>query len=354
MGVSRAEAAGLAGALLAHAVLLAVLGRSPASGPVNAAAPAGDADVEVELSPEPVVPSPVPEPELAPLRGGSAAPLLASRALPPAASPVHGAPGAGASDGVSPAAPAEAPLDVRAPLSLSADAIGLGGRNVFLGALPDGAGPAPQKEGPPANVAPGVQQSLRDALHERDHGIGLDIGGPVVAVAEELTRPSNTPLNSRAVFEVIADADGNVTSVSLVDVSQGRSEWEHIAASLGQALRTRKLHVPAGTGGVTMTLEVASRWQLPSGHDPETEVSVLGIPVKKAPRESKQPKKVEILKPELKIVEAPPQPETPTGVKLPQYQLHVVDLFSLDIDPTDLTPRPLRVVHARIVRERVL
>ena len=27
---------------------------------------------------------------------------------------------------------------------------------------------------------------------------------------------------------------------------------------------------------------------------------------------------------------------------------------ALDIDPTDLTPRPLRVVHARVVREKLL
>jgi len=143
-------------------------------------------------------------------------------------------------------------------------------------------------------------------------------------------------------------------ALSLVDASQGRAEWEHVATSLRDALRTRRLHVPGGTGGVAITLEVASRWQLPSGHDPDTEVSVLGIPVKKAQPESRHAKKVEILKPELKIVEAPAQPEVTTGVKLPQYQVQVVKLLGLDIDETDLTPRPLRVVHARVVREKIL
>jgi hypothetical protein len=98
---------------------------------------------------------------------------------------------------------------------------------------------------------------------------------------------------------------------------------------------------------------VASRWQLPSGHDPDTEVSVLGIPVKKAAPENKRPMKMEILKPELKVVEAPAQPEgQPT--KLPQYQLQLGKLLGLDIDETDLAPRPLRVVHARVVREKLL
>ena len=41
-------------------------------------------------------------------------------------------------------------------------------------------------------------------------------------------------------------------------------------------------------------------------------------------------------------------------MKLPQYEVQVVKLLGLDIDPTDLTPRPLRVVHARVVREKLL
>jgi hypothetical protein len=350
MGVSRTEVAGLAGAFVAHAALLALVTLAPAPpAAVRVAEPPLETSIDIELTPEPVPSSPVPE------QSSVAVAFPTSLAVGRVASHVpdeRQAPSDDTSAAVAPTPSFERPLDLRAPQTLSADAVGLGGRNVFLGALPDGtSAPAPH-DTPPANVAPGVQQSLRDALHEHDHGIGLDIGGPVVAIVEDLTRPSSTPLNSRAVFEVTADASGNVTAVSLADASQGRAEWERVATSLREALRTRKLHVPAGTGGVAITLEVASRWQLPSGHDPDTEVSILGIPVKKASRESKQPKKVEILKPELKIVQTAP-PEGQTSV-LPQYRIEVVKLLGLDIDPTDLTPRPLRVVHARVVREKVL
>jgi hypothetical protein len=349
MAVSRAEAASLAGALVAHAVVAALATLAPLPAPVRVAEPAREADVDVDLIAEPVPSSPIPE------SGSAAVPRPASPGVARVASRVVADGRATPSDDTP--APGtstqfERPVDLRTPQSLSADAIGLGGRNVLLGALPDGTSAPAQEDAPPANVAPGVQQSLRDALHEHDHGIGLDIGGPIVAIVEDLTRPSSTPVNSRAVFEVTADASGNVTGVTLVDVSQGRAEWERVATSLREALRTRKLHVPDGTGGVAITLEVASRWQLPSGHDPDTEVSILGIPVKKASPASKQPKKVEILKPELKIVQTPP-PEGQTSV-LPQYRIEVVKLIGLDIDPTDLTPRPLRVVHARVVREKVL
>lgn len=347
--MSRAEAAGLAGALVAHAVVLALVALAPAAAEVQLAEPAREPDIDVDLAVEPI-PSPT-IPEQGPASVALPATLGASRL----AAHSRSEPRAPSEDTSAPPAPAQAfesSPDLRAPQGLSADAIGLGGRNVFLGALPDGTPAPPRQDAPPANVAPGVQQSLRDALHDHDHGVGLDIGGPVIAVLEELTRPSATPLNSRAVFEVTADASGNVTGVSLVDASQGRAEWEQVATSLRGSLRARKLHVPAGTGGVAITLEVASRWQLPSGHDPDTEVSILGIPVKKAPRESKQPMKVEILKPELKITQTPP-PEGQTSV-LPQYTVQVVKLLGLDIDPTDLTPRPLRVVHARVVREKIL
>jgi len=220
--------------------------------------------------------------------------------------------------------------------------------------MPDHVGTPAPTEAPRANVAPGVQQSLRDALHEHDHGIGLDVGGPIVAVAEDVTRPSAAPLDSHARLEVTADAAGHVTSVRLVNASEGYAEWERVAASLREALRSRTLRVPDGSGGVVVTLEVTSRWQLPSGHDPDTEVTLLGIPLKKARKQSRRPDKVEILEPDVKIVEAPPQPGTQASLRLPQYQLRLIDLLDLDVDPTDLTPRPLRVVHARVVKEKVL
>src|SRR6185437_2616285 len=104
------------------------------------------------------------------------------------------------------------------------------------------------------NVAPGIQQSLRDALHDRDHALGLDSGGPIVAVLEGLARPSDTPVNSRAVFEVAADSEGHVTAVRLVDASEGFDRWDKLSAALRAALQSQHLRVPRGAAGVVVTL----------------------------------------------------------------------------------------------------
>jgi hypothetical protein len=248
--------------------------------------------------------------------------------------------------------------------SLSPEQLGLGKHNVFLTGLPGGAEPRtgeraqgerPQSESRGANEAPGIEQSVRDALHEHDVAIGLGAGGPVVTVAEEATRSSDALTNSRARFEVEADAGGGVRAVRVLDVSEARSEWEAVAGKIHDRLRGRRLRVPPGSAGVLMTLEVASRWQLPSGHDPDTAVSVLGVPFKKASPTSKQPVRVDVLKPTFRVTEAPVDPGTsaPAHPMLP-YRLELFDFFNSNFDPTDLVPRPLRVVHARVVREKVL
>jgi len=36
----------------------------------------------------------------------------------------------------------------------------------------------------------------------------------------------------------------------------------------------------------------------------------------------------------------------------PRHHVSLIDLIAVDLDPSDLTPRPVRVVHARVVKER--
>jgi hypothetical protein len=243
----------------------------------------------------------------------------------------------------------------RRPPKLSADAIGLGPRNVFLDGLAGGAERHPASGQSIQNEAPGVDQSIRDALSDRDREVGLAAGGPIVGVAEEISRASETPWNSQATFEVVTDASGAVTAVHLLNASEAWGAWAQVAQDLNAALRGRTLRVPAGSSGLAVTLDVVSRLQLPSGHDPDIAVSVLGLPVKKAAATSKQPQRVDILKPEVAVRDVEPRPDSSPPVKLPLKQLVVgLQLLVLGIDPTDLTPRPLRVVHARVVRERGL
>ncbi len=243
----------------------------------------------------------------------------------------------------------------RRPTTLSADAIGLGPRNVFLEGLVGGPERHPAANPSAQNEAPGVEQSIRDALSERDREIGLAAGGPIVRVAEEISRASETPWNSRATFEVITDASGAVVALHLLNASEAWGAWERVAKDLHAALRGRTLHVPEGSTGLAVTLDVVSRLQLPSGHDPDMAVSVLGLPVKKAPSASRNPQRVDILKPELTVRDVDPPPDLGPPVKLPPKHVAIgLQLLVLGIDPTDLTPRPLRVVHARIVREHGL
>jgi hypothetical protein len=261
------------------------------------------------------------------------------------------------------------PFDPTVPQSLSPEMIGLGGRNVFLGALPPGMTGAPATEpGPaagrsvPRRDSPGasgpsraLQDGIREALHEGDVAKGLGAGGPVVTAAESSVRESDVPLNAHAILEATTDARGEVLSVRVLGDSAGRADWEDVASRVREALRGRRLRVPPGSGGVVVTLDVTSRWQLASGHDPDVEVSVAGQPVKPARPESKDPVRVEVLKPEVKVEETSPPPDLSPPVKVPPAHAQAgVKILGIDFDVTDLAPRPSRVVHARVVREKLL
>jgi hypothetical protein len=274
-------------------------------------------------------------------------------------------------EGVSSDRPDEAlerPFDPTGGQSLTPEAIGLGGRNVFLGGLPQGiAGPAtsassitaaraaPRGEGGASGPSRALQDGIRDALHDRDVARGLGAGGPVVTAAEASVRESDVPLNAHAILEATTDGQGEVVSVRILGESAGRADWQDVASRVREALRGRKLRVPSGSGGVVVTLDVTSRWQLASGHDPDVEVAVAGQPVKPARPESKNPVRVDVLKPELKVEETEPPPDLSPPVKLPpQHAEARIKILGVDFDVTDLAPRPSRVVHARILREKIL
>jgi hypothetical protein len=184
--------------------------------------------------------------------------------------------------------------------------------------------------------------------------VGLDIGGPVVGLAEDLARASAAPVRSSAHFDLTADAGGNVTSVALAEATDGWDGWKQVAEALAAALRGRPLRVPSSARGVVMRLEVTSDVQLPSGFDPGVEVSVLNIPFKKAPPDQKRPRRVEILKIEPKIEEVPADPSLSGSAKLPRYRLSLGKIFGIAFDPVDIGAPAQRVVHAHIVTERTL
>jgi hypothetical protein len=302
----RRELAGLSGAIVAHGAVFACLAGSPPSVPVPVEAPRPvEIDVE-ETAPEkaPALPTSTAIPTSTPTSTSTSIPTPTPTSTPTSPSlPLVAA--------LSPAA--LPPLDLSSAPPLSADQLGLGGRHLFLGPLsepPAASAPPPSPEGTP-NVAPGAQQSLRDALRAHDHALGLDVGGPIVAVAEEIVRPSDTPVDSHAVFQITADAGGNVTSVVLLDASQGRGAWERVASNLAGALRSRRLTM-RGHAGAVITLDVTSRWAMPSGSKPRQPFSRPHV--------------------------------GPSGAGL---------TYSMAFDVTDIGARPLRSVHARILGEKL-
>ncbi len=198
------------------------------------------------------------------------------------------------------AASSGAPMGLTRPTRLSLAQLGLAGRNMFLGASSDKVGAAPEPA-PEHNEAPGVELSMRDAQLEHDHAAGLDGSGAVIGAAEEVARANDAPLNSKAMFELTVDPHGDVTSVHLMAATAAEGAWERIGASLVSSLRARRPVLRHGTAMV-VTLEITSRWQLPSGDNP-------GSPVGS-------------------------------------------DRGGLSFDVTDIGARPLRVVHARIVKEK--
>jgi hypothetical protein len=275
------EGVGLAVALAVHATALLLMGRR-AEGPVDGLDHAPPLEVEVEAPP---VEPPAPQPPEAPSKEPETAPAPAAARVAAIAPGPHEHGEEAPPPELAPPAPSASsftfnPASPNAAPGLSDEALGLAGRNRFLGVAqlavpggPEAHGEAPAAEGP-RNVAPGVDQSIRDALDAHDHELGFDVGGPIIAVAEELTRPSDTPMNGRAVFEVTIDADGNVGDVRLVDAHDARGAWESLGAQIGATLRARRIAWRLSKGhGVAVRFEINSRYVLPSGSTPGKVVS---------------------------------------------------------------------------------
>jgi hypothetical protein len=334
-------------ALAIHGVVLALLFVTGAPRPksdIGLAPPSAADEFDLDTS------SPVSDPGPVIASAGATA-LAVTRAT---VHPSTGGSGPAPRDSTPPGPGTSLPAEER-PLDLSREPLGLDPRSALLRGLGGTPESSRSTASPERNEAPGMQQSVRDALQEHDRALGLGAGGPIVGVAEDVARASVTPWNSRATFEVVADATGAITAVRLVDASEAWGDWERVASDLREALRRLALRVPKGASGLEATIEVTSRFQLPSGHDPVTEVSVFGVPVKKAPPTAKRPMRVDLLKPQLAIVDVAPSPDLSAPIKLPEKQLVIgIGVLGLAVDPTDLTPRPLRVVHARVTREHSL
>jgi hypothetical protein len=144
--------------------------------------------------------------------------------------------------------------------------LGLDGKNHFLGGRGQEPEPAPdpaRAENERANRAAGG--AMRQALHDQDIGMGLGGGGPVVTALEEAVLAGTAPLESHAVLVAIADAAGVVTSVDVESYSDDLSSFRAIAEDVLHRLRDKRVRMPAATNGISMRIEVTSRLAAPSG-----------------------------------------------------------------------------------------
>jgi hypothetical protein len=232
---------------------------------------------------------------------------------------------------------------IAAPLPL--DALGVGRTNPFL-VPPPGTTREPDRA---REAARRVERSMSQDALAHDRAIGLGPDGPVLTELELATARSTAPVNGRAVFRAEVGSDGAITDIRLVDASEDVRSWEEVARAARVALAGRRMRKVAGARGVAMTIEVVSRWQLPSGHDPGTDVRVAGIPVKRG--EGKRSPRVDLLDPIPKITTTP-LTIGDTTLLVPTVQIHLT-ILGTNADPTDVGAAPLRSVHARVLDAKV-
>jgi hypothetical protein len=324
----RREVGGLAGALLVHAAAFPLLSivprRAPSGSPSADRAPDAEMAIEIdvanpqplELLPSPPLPS---EPQQA----------VAEGAHPPirAPGPMH------------PDVPAE-PAAAPAP----DDAFDPGGAAWLGGAAPpmrrDPAagsgvhavpGDRPPSEQPPADPgrkdAVRIEHVIHEALVAHDHNLGLDAAGALVGLAEDSVRSTEgAPLDGKAYLDVNVNPDGTVANVLVVYATTPAATWQAVASRLRETARSRSVLWRKTGKPLRVRIEVSSRWVLPSGSHPG---KVLSSPYTKT-NETWQ---------------------TGTGDWLPAFAASAV-AGGARFDVSDVGARPLRDVHARILKEQ--
>jgi hypothetical protein len=169
----------------------------------------------------------------------------------------------------------------------------------------------------------------------------------VLAALGEAASASTAPIHGRAVFLAIADGTGMVIGIDVLECDGARSAWAGAAALAKDALKGKKLRMPSTAKRAEMRIEVTSDWKMPSGHDPGVDVSVLGLPLAKG--EGKQSTMVEVLPllPKVTMVKLAPD----VDIEIPVVS---IDALAVHGDPADIGAKPRRVVHTRLIDEKVL
>jgi hypothetical protein len=227
------------------------------------------------------------------------------------------------------------------------------GANPFLAALP---GAPREGEAAGARGENEAVHTVRAELRDRDRERGLGASGPVVVAVEEIARTSTASVESHAVLDVVANAEGEITSVAVSSASEDRAGWDEVAKKLLASFRARtkrlRVRVPRGSGGLAMTIAVDSREALPSGAAPGANVELFDQRIARGKNERSNG--VAIL-PLAKIPISLPVPGKPGVTQTTTVVLPVpLPAISGTFDVSDIGAPAARVVHAHATNEREL
>ncbi len=113
-------------------------------------------------------------------------------------------------------------------------------------------------------LAAKVSRDLAQGSDDRARSAG-GRGGPVASAAHEAAASVWAPQTGYAVIAVDLDDKGHVARVSLVDASGDRADWQKVADGIQKGLADKKVDVPAGAGGLRVTVKVEAKLAYPSG-----------------------------------------------------------------------------------------
>jgi len=173
---------------------------------------------------------------------------------------------------------------------------------------------------------------------------------------ENAVRQAPTPVIGRAVFHARTDGSSTVTYATVAECNTNRDAWIRaaevalIAQRTGNRTPTRGASTEAGTSKgasravreADIAIEVVSTWQLPSGHNPGTDVSLFGIPTQRGtgPR-SPSVALLDVL-PKFRTIEVSP------SVRIPVVSIDPA-LIRIHADAANADAKATRIVHARVV-----
>lgn len=95
---------------------------------------------------------------------------------------------------------------------------------------------------------------LQEGLDARDAARGMSRSSQAIKAAYRAA--AHAPPDSSAVFDVRADALGNVIAVTLVSFGSNEERWTKVAGALRQQLKKRRLRVPPGASGLLTRLRI--------------------------------------------------------------------------------------------------